>query len=75
MKTLNEFEFKFQPSIDHKLVRELTTERFIAGAENVLMVRTSRRWQDAPGDRTHAERQLHPPINDNYIAPSVSLFE
>ena len=25
--------------------------------------------------RIAAERQLHPPINDNYIAPSVSLFE
>jgi DNA replication protein DnaC len=30
-------DFKFQPSIDHKPVRELATGRFIAGAENVLM--------------------------------------
>jgi DNA replication protein DnaC len=37
VKTLDEFDFKFQPSIDHKLVRELATGRFIAGAENVLM--------------------------------------
>lgn len=37
VKTLEEFEFKFQPSIDAKLVRELATGRFIAGAENVLM--------------------------------------
>jgi DNA replication protein DnaC len=37
VKTLEEFDFKFQPSIDHKLVRELATGRFIAGAENVLM--------------------------------------
>jgi DNA replication protein DnaC len=37
VKTLDEFEFKFQPSIDAKLVRELATGRFIAGAENVLM--------------------------------------
>ena len=37
VKTLEEFDFKFQPSIDHKLVRELETGRFIAGAENVLM--------------------------------------
>lgn len=37
IKTLEEFDFKFQPSIDHKLVRELATGRFIAGAENVLM--------------------------------------
>ena len=37
MKTLEEFDFKFQPSVDQKLVRELATGRFIAGAENVLM--------------------------------------
>jgi len=37
VKTLEEFEFKFQPSIDAKLVRELATGRFIAGAENVLL--------------------------------------
>lgn len=37
VKTLEEFDFKFQPSIDAKLVRELATGRFVAGAENVLM--------------------------------------
>ena len=37
VKTLEEFEFKFQPSVDQKLVRELATGRFIAGAENVLL--------------------------------------
>src|SRR5437016_11138649 len=37
VKSLDDFEFKFQPSIDQKLVRELATGRFIAGAENVLL--------------------------------------
>jgi DNA replication protein DnaC len=37
VKTLEEFEFRFQPSIDQKLVRELATGRFIANAENVLI--------------------------------------
>lgn len=37
VKTLEEFDFKFQPSIDQKLVRELGTGRFVSGAENVLM--------------------------------------
>ncbi len=37
VKTLEEFDFKFQPSIDQKLVRELATGHFISGAENVLM--------------------------------------
>ena len=36
-KTLEDFEFKFQPSIDAKLVRELATGRFVANAENVLL--------------------------------------
>src|SRR5437762_10957187 len=37
VKTLEDFDFKFQPSIDAKLVRELATGRFIATAENVLL--------------------------------------
>lgn len=37
IKTLEDFDFKFQPSVDHKLVRELATGRFIASAENVLI--------------------------------------
>ncbi len=37
VKTLDEFDFKFQPSVDQKLVRELATGRFIANAENVLL--------------------------------------
>ena len=37
VKTLEEFDFKFQPSVDAKLVRELATGRFVVGAENVLM--------------------------------------
>ena len=37
VKTLDDFDFKFQPSIDQKLVRELAPGRFIANAENVLI--------------------------------------
>jgi DNA replication protein DnaC len=37
VKTLAEFDFKFQPSVDQKLVRELATGRFVATAENVLI--------------------------------------
>ncbi len=37
VKTLDDFDFKFQPSVDHKLVRELATGRFVASAENVLL--------------------------------------
>jgi DNA replication protein DnaC len=37
VKTLDDFDFKHQPSVDAKLVRELATGRFIANAENVLL--------------------------------------
>jgi len=37
VKTLEDFDFKFQPSVDQKLVRELATGRFVAMAENVLI--------------------------------------
>lgn len=37
VKTLEEFDFKFQPSVDQKLVRELAAGHFVANAENVLL--------------------------------------
>jgi DNA replication protein DnaC len=37
VKTLDDFEFKFQPSVDQRLVRELVTGRFLAAADNVLI--------------------------------------
>jgi DNA replication protein DnaC len=37
VKTLEDFDLKFQPSIDGKLVRELATGRYIANADNVLI--------------------------------------
>ena len=37
-KTLEAFDFKFQPSIEPKVIRELATGRYIAGGENVLLL-------------------------------------
>jgi DNA replication protein DnaC len=37
VKTLDDFDFKFQPSVDQKLVRELAVSRYVANAENVLV--------------------------------------
>ena len=37
VKTLDDFDFKFQPSVDAKLVKELATGRFVASAENALL--------------------------------------
>jgi DNA replication protein DnaC len=37
-KTLESFDFRFQPSIDPKQIRELATCRFIADGDNVLLL-------------------------------------
>jgi DNA replication protein DnaC len=38
VKTIESFEFKFQPSVDVKLIRELASCRFVANGENVLLL-------------------------------------
>ena len=37
-KTLESFDFKFQPSIDIKLMRELATGRYKDSGDNVLLL-------------------------------------
>lgn len=37
-KTLESFDFKFQPSIDAKTIKELSTGRFIADGDNILLL-------------------------------------
>ena len=37
-KTLEDFDFKFQPSIDKKVIKELSTLRFLHNAENVVFL-------------------------------------
>jgi DNA replication protein DnaC len=37
-KTLDEFDFSFQPSISQRQVRELATMRFLAHGENILLL-------------------------------------
>lgn len=37
-KTLEAFDFKFQPSIDAKVIREIFTCRYISSGENVLLL-------------------------------------
>jgi DNA replication protein DnaC len=37
-KTLESFDFKFQPSIDPKVIRELATGRYIESGDNVLFL-------------------------------------
>lgn len=38
VKTLEQFDFTFQPSIDRKVVRELATLSFVGRAENVVLL-------------------------------------
>lgn len=38
VKTLDEFDFSFQPSVNERQVRELATMRFVAHGENVLLL-------------------------------------
>src|SRR5919106_333945 len=37
VRTLDDFDFKFQPSVDQRLVRELATGRLLSQTENVLV--------------------------------------
>lgn len=37
VRTIDDFDFKAQPSVDQRLVRELATGRFVSQAENVLL--------------------------------------
>jgi len=37
-KSLESFDFKFQPSIEPKVIRELATGRFVADSDNVLLL-------------------------------------
>ena len=38
LKTLEQFDFSFQPSIDRKVVRELSILGFVERAENVVLL-------------------------------------
>jgi len=38
IKTLDQFDFSFQPSIDKKVIRELSTLAFVERAENVIIL-------------------------------------
>ncbi len=38
MKTLDQFEFAFQPSLSERQIQELATLRFVANGENVLLL-------------------------------------
>jgi DNA replication protein DnaC len=66
-RTIDDFDFEFQPSIDRKLVDDLATLRFITDARPILfLVRSARLRQDTsrrrardPRGRSRLPRLLH----------------
>lgn len=66
-RTLEDFDFKFQPSIDPRLIKELSTCRFISSGENILLI-------GPPGvGKTHIAVALgHKAIESGYSTLFVS---
>ena len=61
-RTLDDFKFSFQPSIDERKIRELAPRSFVAEANNLILLGAPRRRQDTPGSRAVPaghRRRLH----------------
>jgi len=50
LKTFDQFDFSFQPSIDVSQIDELRTMRFINNQENVILLGPPRCWQNSSGN-------------------------
>ena len=50
-RTLEQFDFGFQPSVDKRQVRELASMAFVSDAANLLLLGPSRSGEDTPGHR------------------------
>lgn len=46
VKTLEDFDFTFQPKLDAKLIKSLATCEFVAQHENVLFIGPPRGWEE-----------------------------
>jgi DNA replication protein DnaC len=57
MKTFDQFDFSFQPSIDERQIRELRTLRFVHEASNVVFL-------GPPDPATFCTPSLHPSKQD-----------
>jgi hypothetical protein len=54
-KTLENFDLKFRPSIDPKVIPKLSTCRYISSGENVLFARAARSRKDPSNGGTGTE--------------------
>jgi DNA replication protein DnaC len=60
VKTLDQFDFSFQPALNEAQIRELATARFVAHGENLLLTSSARGRKNAsrgqPWGRCHHAR-------------------
>ena len=71
MRTLEEFDFTFQPGLSAVRVRELANLAFLDHATNVLFIGGQWRGQDAPG---HQQRLAHLRRVDLLIVDELGYF-
>ncbi len=71
VKTLDEFDFAFQPSVNERQIRELATIRFVANSENVLLLGPARCGQDPSGDCFGRGR--HCPVHQRLLSHRCRL--
>jgi DNA replication protein DnaC len=57
-KTLNQFDFIFQPSIDERQIRELQTLRFVHDASNVILLGSPRVGKTAQQHNLPQQQEL-----------------
>ena len=56
VKTLDQFDFSFQPALNEAQIRELATARFVAHGENILSASPARRGKNASGGQPWGRR-------------------
>lgn len=56
VKTLEQFDFSFQPALHEAQIRELATARFVAHGENILSASPPGRWENPSGGQPWGSR-------------------
>jgi len=56
VKTLDQFDFSFQPALNEAHIRELATARFVAHGENILSTSPAGRRENASGGQPWGRR-------------------
>ena len=72
-RTLEQFDFAFQPSIEERQVKELANLAFVAEATNILLLGPPGGGQDPPGHRPGP--QVHREGTGSYFVRAYDLME